>query len=306
MGIDGGGSKTTFSLADEKGVVIKTIKLGSSNPVDLGFERAEAVLDEGIRQITNGISRRKISMFAGIAGGGLSEVKARLATFFEKYGFVEFSNDSDAANVIAAGLGKQDGMIVIMGTGSSAFVQKDGQVERIGGLGYLFDHGGCAYDIGNAAIKVSCSMEDGTGEKTAIRKYLLERLGTKTVMENLSKFYSIGKSGIASYCCTVFDAYKNKSDALAEKILRDNMASVANLIAAGRRKLFNKNSKEKIKVVLVGGLINQMELLRPYLNEEISKLDKLENFDICVYEQDIVYGALLRAGMPAGESITED
>ena len=61
LGIDGGATKTTFALADNSGKIIKTLKLGSSNPFDLGFLVASAVLDEGIRKITEGISFRKIS-----------------------------------------------------------------------------------------------------------------------------------------------------------------------------------------------------------------------------------------------------
>ncbi|MBE6704065.1 MAG: FAD-dependent oxidoreductase, partial [Ruminococcaceae bacterium] len=55
-------------------------------------------------------------------------------------------------NIIAAGLGDSDGITVIMGTGSSCFAKRDGVVTRVGGLGYLFDHAGGGYDLGNAAI----------------------------------------------------------------------------------------------------------------------------------------------------------
>ena len=301
LGIDGGGTKTAFCLADEEGNIIKSLRLGASNPFDLGFERATAILDKGIREVTQGYPRRRISMFAGLAGGGSGDMPQRLKAFFEGYGFYKATNGSDSKNIIAAGLGEEDGMAVIMGTGSSAFVQKDGQVHRVGGLGYLFSQGGCAYSIGNAAIRVCCCMEDGSGKKTAIRKYLLKKLGSPTVLEKLSYFYESGKSGIASFNGVVFDAYKEKQDAIAEEILRSNMESVAKLIAVGGGKNHLGGSKEKIKVILVGGLTNEYETLKPFLLESLAKLDNVEKYDIKVYEKDVVYGALLCAGLPKVE-----
>ena len=60
LAIDGGATKTTFALADNSGNIIRTIRLGPSNPFDLGFSAASEVLDECIRKITDGISFRKI------------------------------------------------------------------------------------------------------------------------------------------------------------------------------------------------------------------------------------------------------
>ena len=302
LGIDGGGTKTAFCLADEEGNVIRYLRLGGSNPFDLGFERATAVLDKGIREVTQGYPRRRISMFAGLAGGGSGDLPVKLKAFFDGYGFYKAMNGSDAQNIIAAALGKENGIAVIMGTGSSAFVQKDEQVHRVGGLGYLFSQGGCGYSIGNAAIRVSCAMEDGSGKKTAIRKYLLKRLGSQTVLEKLSLFYELGKSGIASYNDVVFDAYKEKKDPIAEEILRTNMESVAKLISVGGGKNLLGGSKEKIKVILVGGLTNEYETLQPFLLNALAKLDDLEKYDIKVYDKDIVYGALLCAGLTKVEN----
>ncbi|MBR6682061.1 MAG: XRE family transcriptional regulator, partial [Clostridia bacterium] len=40
LGIDGGGTKTVFKLTDDKGGVIDCIYKGSSNPNDIGMEKA--------------------------------------------------------------------------------------------------------------------------------------------------------------------------------------------------------------------------------------------------------------------------
>ena len=50
---------------------------------------------------------------------------------------VNIYNGSDAINALDSGIGCDDGMVLIAGTGSSLFVRKDGEVKQIGGWGYL-------------------------------------------------------------------------------------------------------------------------------------------------------------------------
>lgn len=293
LGIDGGATKTTFALADKNGVIMHKIVLGPSNPFDIGFVEACNVLESGINQVTANIRKRKISMFAGISGGGIKEMRDRLGAFFSKFGFLSFSNDSDAINIISAGLGSEDGIVVIMGTGSSCFKRLDGNISRLGGYGYLFDHAGGGYDLGNAAISLSCKAEDGSGKDTIIRKLLARELGTETVAEKISYFYSIGKSGIASFAPIVFEA-DELGDEVAKQILTDNMRHVASLIhTAG--KSFAPDG-ERIKVVCVGGLTKKSDQLFPLLNRELDKLGADGRYDISVFDGDVVIGALMQAG----------
>ena len=296
LGIDGGATKTTFALADNCGNIIKSLRLGSSSPFDLGFSKACAVLDEGIRKIAEGIPFRKISMYAGLSGGSSGDSKEKLAEFFSQYGFLSATNGGDAQNIVMAGLGKEDGIALIMGTGSSALVQKDGQKSRVGGYGYLFDHGGCGYDIGNAAISTALKAEDGSGTPTILLDYLKKDRGSDSLVSELSYFYSIGKSGIASYAPIVFRAYR-EGDKVAADILKNNMSHVANMLKTGRARL--RHSKDEItRVVAVGGLTNDFDILEPMLMSALDDCDNSQNYNIKVYEGDVVRGALLIAGMP--------
>ena len=51
LGVDGGGTKTSFALADGEGNIINELVLGPSNPVDLGFEGASDILSKGINEM---------------------------------------------------------------------------------------------------------------------------------------------------------------------------------------------------------------------------------------------------------------
>ena len=295
LGVDGGATKTSFALADSEGNIINEIILGPSNPFDLGFEESAAIMTKGINEITTNIRKKKISFFAGISGGGTPDMKERFRVFFDGFGFMSSDNGSDAENIIAAGLRGEDGAIIIMGTGSSCFVSRQGQVSRIGGLGYLFDHGGSGYDIGNAAIKAALAMEDKSGEPTIIRDFVLEECGFSSALENLSYFYSIGKSGIASYSPTVFRAY-DKGDKVASEILDKNMAHVAHLARTTLE--YVQNGDKPIKIALVGGLTKRWDILYPMIERHLKENGAYGKVKLEVFVGDVVQGALIRAGAP--------
>lgn len=295
LGIDGGATKTTFALADAEGNILDKIVLGSSNPSDMGFEASTRVLSNGINRITANIHNRKISMFAGISGGGVKETREKLRIFFENFGFMHSENASDGDNIVAAGLEDQDGITVIMGTGSSCFAKIGENVTRIGGLGYLFDHAGGGYDLGNAAISCACKAEDGNGEPTLLHEYMLRELGTPTVTENIAKFYTMGKTGIASFAQLVFEAFAN-GDAVATAVVRENMKHVARLIATAHRRFFD--GKTNVNTVLVGGLTKSSHLFDSVLKEELCALGMEGRISYRYFEGDVVVGALYKAGMP--------
>ena len=296
LGIDGSANKTTFALGDRNGRILQKIVLGPSNPFDIGISGATAVIDEGIKLITSGINKRKISMFAGLSGGGAHETKEMIRAHLAGLGFLKTDNGSDSANIISAGLGNDDGAVVVMSTGSACFIKKgDAPHTRIGGFGYLFDHGGSGYDLGNAAIRAALCAEDGSGEKTLILDHMLKALKTRSVNENIFNFYSMGKVGIASYAPVIFDAYTD-GDKLAENILRRNMERVAELIITASKRF--DDTDKKVKIVCVGGLTKQADILFPMLYSEIEKIGDINRFDISVFDNDVVVGALINAGMP--------
>ena len=52
------------------------------------------------------------------------------------------------------------------------------------------------------------------------------------------------------------------------------------------------------KVVAVGGLTKDFDIIEPMLNAALDACDNSKNYNIKVYEGDVVRGALLIAGMP--------
>ena len=287
LGIDGGATKTDFVLADGEDNVIKSITLGSCNPVDIGFDGATRVLEEGIRLVTSNIPFRKIAVFAGISGGASGDNQKKLSEFFARFRFARYKNGSDIEPLITVGLREEDGIAVIMGTGSVAFAVKGGVARRIGGLGYLFDNGGNGYSLGRDAIRAAICAEDGSGEETLLCEAVKKKIGAETALGALTRFYSLGKRGVAEYAPLVFEAAK-RGDRVAEEILFRNMKEIATLIKTGGRILDSK----KIKTVFVGGLTAEWELLCPLIQKHLGS-DR--DYALSVYRGSSALGAVALA-----------
>jgi len=290
LGIDGGGTKTDFVLADSQGNIQNSVCLGTSNPSDIGIENALNVLRAGIVEVCGNIPKSNISVFAGIAGGSTDGIYEQISTFLSRFGFYETKNGSDAMNAVSACLGDVDGISVIMGTGSVVFAQANKKIHRFGGYGYLIGDAGSGFALGQAAILAALCFEDGSGEGTVLYEAVRKKCGTERVLEALGKFYSGGKREIAQYAPLVLNAYI-EGDKVAKSILFNDLEKVARTIR-GASKLF-PNTKEPIRVVLCGGLCANDDILYNALCQILAK----ENYSISICERPLIFGALRLAGM---------
>lgn len=288
LGIDGGGTKTAFALADSDGNVLYKTTLGGSNPVDIGIERTCEILADGIETVCASIPYSKIHVFAGISGGITGDYKVRIRTFLENYGFASADNGSDAENAVALALGRGEGTAVIMGTGSIAFSRHNGRLIRNGGYGYLFDDGGSGFAIGRDAIIAALNFEEGRGEKTVLLKKLKESLGYDKLIDSLGTLYKGGKRTTASFVPIVFSAFK-EGDGVAARIIDQNMCAIARLIENAP-----SDAEGKVRVVLVGGIVNEIELLLPLITKYLKDASK---YDISANTGAPIYGALMLAGL---------
>lgn len=293
FGIDGGGTKTEFVLADHDGNVIKRILRGTSNPSDIGIKAALEILRSGIMEICTDHPPKSISVFAGLAGGSTEGIKEQINQFLNGFGFAQVKHGSDAKNAIAAGLGNRDGIAVIMGTGSVAFAQCEKRQHRVGGYGYLFGDLGSGFAFGRDAILAALQVEDGSGEPTAIYEQVKALCKKECVLESLGAYYEGGKRIIAQYASCIFEAYE-KGDSLARKILERNLEAIAQTIRGAVKHL--SLSHKTVPVVLCGGICNAYEdIIIPILNKILSA--DTQKYSISVCKKPMVYGALTLAGL---------
>ena len=287
LGIDGGGTKTAFALSDHTGSIIRQLRLDPSNPFDVGIETTKNVLKKGITQICQKIPYSHIVMFAGIAGSVSGNYREPLKEFLQEFHFAYAELGSDNENIIAAGLGEQDGITMILGTGVCSYVVQNGQYHRIAGWGYLFDEGGSGFNIARDAFSRYFSACDGSGAPTSLIARIEERAecDSGTLMNRL---YEGGKKVIASYANLVFEEAE-KGDAVSCAILRRNMEEAARIIRAAKAHF--RQTDTPIPVILAGGLTEQ-PLLLPYLQEALGDTTGLQ---LKILSVSPVEGALKKA-----------
>ena len=294
LGIDGGGTKTEFALADNEGQIIRSLLLGTSNPSDIGIHATLEVLRAGISEICAHISKKSVSLFAGLAGGSTDGVSEQIQQFLNSFGFAKVAHGSDAKSAVAAGLGKQDGVAVIMGTGSVAFAQHSGKQTRVGGYGYLLGDEGSGFSFGRDALLTALQFEDGSGEASAIVDLVKAHCQSQNVLEKLGSFYEGGKRIIADYARCVFEAYR-MGDRIAETIVNQNLKAVAKMVRGAANRLPKNNIP--VPVVLCGGLAcAEGNVIIPILERILSEDSKKYEISIC--RHSMIYGALTLAGMP--------
>ena len=268
LGIDGGGTKTVFRLADENGIVVREIRKGAVNPNDIGMENAIALLKSGIAEICQDIPYSDITMFAGIAGGGLSGNNATvLNRFFGEFGFFAFDNGSDIENLVS--LRDEDPrVLVIMGTGFIVYAIGGAERKRIAGWGQFFDDGGSGYTLGKDAITAVLCAGDGSGKPTLLTKLLEDKIG-ETAEAHLVQFYQGGKSYIAKFAELVFLASES-GDEVATDILENNLAFAAHRIDTAVSVLTkHPQNKMPIPVFFSGGISRRSDIIFPIIEKHL-------------------------------------
>ena len=292
LGIDGGGTKTEFVLADGEGNILDRLILGPSNPNDIGMSAAKELLRDGIFRICGTHPLSNISLFAGLAGGGTAGNTEQLQDFFAQLGFRAMQCGSDAKNAVAASLGAGDGVAVILGTGSIAYAQQNGKQYRFGGYGYLLGDAGSGFALGRDAIAAALCHEDGSGPQTLLCELVKKKCNGQTILEKLGSFYQGGKALIASYAPLLFEAV-TANDAVAMGILHRQLTEVAALIAGAAKRV----TSPTVSVVLCGGLAQANEaFILPVLGDILKTMPG--DYAVSVCKNPAVTGALYLAGMP--------
>ena len=207
IGIDAGGTKNELVLCEKDGRVVNRLTAPGSNAADLGPEKAAMRIASQVRALVDGHTETVDALFAGLSGGGAPAISGEVrAVLTRELPFVKsISNGSDALNGLYAGVGAGDGMVVIAGTGTSAFVRCGGVLTQVGGWGYLVDDAGSGYSIGRAVLNAAFRERDGRGESTRLTELVERQLGFN-VLGAVPMIYRGGKRTVASFAPLAFEA----------------------------------------------------------------------------------------------------
>lgn len=233
LGVDGGGTKTEFVVTTLDGTVLKRFVRGGSNPNALGFNRASAVIHEGIREAL--LEYPSIaSVFCGISGLSVGDNRRQMLLYLqERYPRLTLDAQTDSASLFA--MDETAEMAVISGTGSAVFVHYERDYVRLGGWGYLLDTGGSAFDIGRDALRVALAEEEALRVPCLMSRMLKDRLQISGMWDAVSQIYQQGTNYVASLADVVFRACE-AGDPEAVSVIDRNAARLASLLNAGIEK----------------------------------------------------------------------
>ena len=240
LGVDGGGTKTAFVLADAAGRVLAAHQEGSLYHPEVGMAEVVATLRRGAERVANA---------AGVAPGALagawvglpafgedSRVQARLEALpAEAFPGIPVGRGNDLECSHAGALGGQDGISLVAGTGSMTWGRWQGRAVRCGGWGEVFGDEGSAYWIAREGLALFSRMSDGRAERGPLYELLRRRTGIASDLDLSGLVVNEGaRSAVAGFATAVHEAaLAGDIDALA--ILDRAAGELAQLVRATRR-----------------------------------------------------------------------
>lgn len=192
LGIDGGGTRTTAAVSDEKGELLIKIIGKSINFYSVGMEKARENLGNVIADIYKNTGEIEFEgAFIGCSAldnEATEEMITALCDGIIKAKRIGMNSDVYVA-LVSSGEDKCR-LVAICGTGSIATgIDEKGNVKTKGGWGHIFGDEGSAYSIAVNALKASAMLYD-EGKITPLVKKAEEFFGVDNFRDAIDKIYS--------------------------------------------------------------------------------------------------------------------
>ena len=296
IAIDSGGYKTESILFVQTGKVHAYARGRGANAFDIGVAEAS----DRIRDAAENMRSRMpedgeiASVFGSISVAYYyPEIEKRLA---RQFGKAKCKMDSVVSSVMAAGLGKDDGVCLISGTGSYCCVRQKSAEHRhyIGSSGYMLDTGGSGYVLGQKALIATQRERDGRGPATLLTPILEAEMG-ETLREHLPVIYAGGRAYISSFAQAVFAARK-QGDEVATRIFNEEVDYFAEAMQTAYRIIGHP-----YRGVLGGGVFRHVS---EYAEAVIDRAP--EGCHMQLIDTPTLYGGALEALWLAGENDNYD
>ncbi len=269
IGIDGGGTKTTALLADKKGELLSRVEAGPTSPRNIGAEKAAKTLLKIIKDIEDEKEAARI-----IIGLASVEEQPSYIKEIEKHFPEEVRKKSrivsDQLVAFRAGTEKEDGLLLIAGTGCVARGWRSGREAKVSGWGWLEDKGS-AFWLGQKVLQAILSAFDGRGPETLLKEIVFSELEVGSVQELLDVVYKDPLEVVPSFSSFCDAACKRK-----DEVARGLMKKAGEELALTSLTLVKKlNFKGSFPFVLVGSMFNSkivLDTVKNRVGEEAPKV----------------------------------
>lgn len=237
LGIDGGGSGCRAALVDGAGRLLARAEGGPAN-MATDFEGARARLDALAREVIGAHPMTGVRGVLGLAGANFSGAASRMAEAMPFQARVV----QDVATSVRGALGRRDGIVAAIGTGSVFARQMNGTLRSIGGWGLRLGDEASGAWIGHRMLQHITRIIDGYTAPSPFAAALAGEFG--------------GGPGIVKFSLTATPADYAR---LAPRVLAEAEDSTAAQVLAEaqaeiRRAIGVLQPPQPLPVVWIGGL----------------------------------------------------
>lgn len=226
LGIDAGGSKLRWACISADDAVLGEGEGMGVHPAVQGVDAAGAALGAVLCDLHQEFA--PALTVAGLAGVGAASTRAQLAERLTEAGVqgdVLLCGDPEVA--AATALADGPGVAVWAGTGSFAIARRaGGQIERIGGRGYLLGDRGSGFAIVRGAAVAAVEAVDGLGPHTVVADMLRESFGVARIEDLGGHLQQLPTREVAARVHVVFAA-ADGGDPVAERVVATEVECLA-------------------------------------------------------------------------------
>jgi glucosamine kinase len=269
IGIDGGGTKCRARIITEDQRILGTGVGGPANPFH-GVQQTKDSIRTAAELAVQEAGLSPSDMGRLIAGVGLAGVNVpSLYTVMNnwQHPFQKMFLTTDLHIACMGAHERDEGAVMIAGTGSCGYAYVNGSALFLGGHGFPIGDNGSGAWLGLEAIKAVLLASDNLGPSTSLSESIGNFLDAKGVMI-VDKLFGAKSSDYAKFAIFVVDA-ADAGDEVAVKIVKDGAA----YMSAVARRLWQTNPG---RMSIIGGLaprlipwmdINIAEKLSPALSQ---------------------------------------
>lgn len=266
LGIDGGGSKTSCVIGDDKKLLGESTVAGS-NVIRVGEARVREALSKGIDEVCRiaKVTPTQISRTCiGIAGAGRPEISEVVRRMLSKLVSGEIIVVGDMVIAQQASFGSGPGIVVIAGTGSIAYGRNSqGQAARAGGWGLAISDEGSGHWIGRTAVAAVMRAHDEVRDSTLLQ-HILQAWKLESHEQLILAANATSSPDFPALFPSVV-ACADSGDGLARDVLQTAGKELAALAHTVASRLFR--SGENVPVAMAGGVFRNSAIVRNAFSE---------------------------------------
>ena len=245
LAVDAGGTSTRALALDPTGAAHGYGRGSGGNPTSAGVPGAVTAIAGAVAAALSTVPAGPPGHLALVAMAGVrsAEFRERLTSTLSGLGVQRVVLSSDLLGIFGSGTYRQDGYVLVAGTGSIAARIAADRVERVvGGNGWLLGDDGSGFWVGQRVARAVVAALDDAGPATALTELVLSAVGlprttgsaggrARTLSQLVAHLYAQRPVQLAELAPLAFAV---PDDPVARDILEQAADALAALLAAAR------------------------------------------------------------------------